>query len=208
MIQNPKIDLYLEEGCGRCPRYQTPDCKVHTWQQELRTLRRIVLETGLQEELKWSFPCYTHNGKNIVMIGTLNECATLSFFNGALLKDEAKILTKPGENSNYDRYFKTTDTKKILELEQTLKAYIFESIDNSIAGRKVQVESNPEPILEEFQQILEQNPQVKAAFDALTPGRKRGYIIHFSQPKQSKTRIARIEKLIPKILEGKGFHDR
>lgn len=203
--RNLKVDLYLEEGCGRCARYQTPNCKVHKWQNELVALREIALECGLKEELKWSYPCYTHNGKNIFMIGSLKDYATLSFFKGVLLKDEYKILTKPGKNSQSYKLLKVSDFRELLKIKDIVKAYIFEAIDNEEVGKKVIFKKNPETMPEEFLQFFEKMPELKFAFENLTPGRKRSYILHISDAKQEKTRISRIEKCIPKILNGKGF---
>lgn len=204
---NPKVDLYLEEGCGRCELYQTPQCKVHTWHKELVALRKIVLACSLKEEVKWSFTCYTYNGKNVLILGTLKDYATLSFFKGTLMKDPYKILEKPGKNSQAYSLIKVRDFKDVLKDEAIIKSYIFEAIDIEKAGRKVEFKKNPEPMPEEFEQKLNENPELKAAFDSLTPGRQRGYIIYFSAPKQSATKVSRIEKMIPKILSGKGFHD-
>ncbi|MEQ8879154.1 MAG: YdeI/OmpD-associated family protein [Cyclobacteriaceae bacterium] len=134
--------------------------------------------------------------------------ASLSFFKGALLKDPQGILEKPGANTQSDRLIKFTSVKHITDLEQTLREYIYEAIEVERLGLKVEFKKNPEPMPEELEIRLEEDPQLKSAFYALTPGRQRGYIIHFSQPKQSKTRETRIEKCIPKIMEGKGFFDR
>lgn len=205
---NPGVEKYLDSGCGRCPLFDTPQCKVNDWQDELKQLRRIVLECGLMEEVKWSVPCYTYDGKNILIVSALKESANISFFKGVLLKDEQKLLMKPGANTQSDRYFKFTNTQQIMDLEPIIKSYIFEAIEIERAGIKVEFIKNPEPIPEELQLKLNNDPVFKAAFENLTPGRQRGYILHFSQPKQSKTRISRIEKCIPKILAGKGFHDR
>ncbi len=204
----PEIDLYLEEGCGRCSLYQTPDCKVHSWPNELRELRRIVLECGLTEEYKWSQPCYTYQGNNVVIVTAFKNHAALAFFKGTLLRDSEKILVSPGENSQASRYAKFTDVKEVLAQEEILKAYLFEAIEVEKAGLKVAFKKTPEPIPEELEQKFSEMPELKAAFKALTPGRQRGYILHFTQPKQSKTRVSRIEKLTNKILSGKGFHDR
>ncbi len=203
----PEVDKYLEDGCMRCPYGATPDCKVNGWQDELRELRRIILDCGLTEELKWGAPCYTYKGKNVLMLSALKESTVVSFFKGSLLQDIDKILTAPGENTQAARYIKVTDAKQIPEMEQTIKAYIFEAIEVEKAGLKVEFKKNPEPIPDELQQKLDNDPVFKAAFEALTPGRQRGYILHFSQPKQSKTRESRIEKCTPKILVGDGLHD-
>lgn len=205
---NHKVDTYLIDGCGRCSYYKTPQCKVHTWTQELKQLRRIVLECGLTEELKWSQPCYTYKDKNILMMTAFKEYAALVFFKGALMQDEKSILVEPGKSSQSVRQVRFTDVKDIIKMEPTLKAYIYEAIEVEKTGLKVNFKENPEPIPDELQQKLDENPELKAAFEALKPGRQRGYILYFSQPNQSKTRTARIEKYIPKILNGEGLNDK
>jgi len=203
------IDTYLLEGCGRCPLGGTPQCKVNTWREELEFLRRIVLECGLIEEMKWGVPCYTHKNKNVLLVSAFKEFCSLSFFKGALLKDEHGILKKPGENSQAARIIKFTSPHQVAGLEAILKAYIYEAVEIEKAGLKVKMKKSSEfNIPQEFKDKLNQSPSLEAAFKALTPGRQRGYLLHFSQPKQSKTRVSRIEKCIPKIMEGKGFHDR
>ncbi len=205
---NPQVDQYFTQGCGRCPLGGTPECKVHNWTQEMEQLRAILHECDLTEELKWSVPCYTFRNNNVLILSAFKDYCSLSFFKGALLNDEAGILEKPGPNSQAARLIKFTNVQQVIELEPTIKAFIQQAIDIEKAGRTVAFKKNPEPMPEELEQKLEEDPVFKAAFEALTPGRQRGYIIYFSGAKQSKTREARIEKYMPKILEGKGFHDR
>lgn len=190
----------------RCKYGATPQCKVNSWKEELETLRQIVLETGLTEEVKWGVPVYTYNGKNVVTVAALKDAATIGFFKGVLLKDESKILTQQG-NLQSDRIVKFTNVKEINKLADVLDGYIKEAIELEKDGKKFEFEKNPEPVPEELLQVFEEDPKYKKAFYALTPGRQRGYIIHFSQPKQSATRIARIEKYRQQILDGIGFHD-
>lgn len=204
---NNNIDKYLDEGCGRCPLGGTPDCKVHPWVDHLRALRTIVLECGLAEELKWSVPCYTMEGKNILLVSALKDCATVSFFKGSLLKDSRGWLVKPGPHSQATRYLKFTDVKSIAKWEREIKAYIHEAIEVEKAGLEVVFKKNPEPIPEELEAKFKADPMLKSAFEGLTPGRQRGYILYFSQPKQSKTRVSRIEKCTANILNGIGLHD-
>ena len=205
---NPEIDSYLQEGCGRCSLVGTPNCKVHTWQEELRYLRQLVLSCGLTEELKWKVPCYTHNGHTILMVVAFKESATLSFFKGALLKDEHGILEKPGKNSQAGRVVRFTQVEEIAALEDVLKAYIFEAIEADEKGLKVNFKNISEyDVPEEFQERLDTDADLKEAFEALTPGRQKGYLLYFAGAKQSKTRASRVEKYIPKILKGLGFHD-
>jgi uncharacterized protein YdeI (YjbR/CyaY-like superfamily) len=206
---NPEIDAYLQEGCGRCPLGGTPECKVHSWTAELKYLRRLVLECGLTEEQKWGVPTYTHNGTNLVVVAAFKDNCTLSFFKGALLKDDHQILEKPGENTQSGRVIRFTDVVQIAQLESVLKNYIFEAIEVKRAGLKVQLKSISDyDIPKEFQQRLEEDPELKEAFENLTPGRQKGYLLYFSGAKQAKTREDRIEKYIPKIMKGLGFHDR
>jgi uncharacterized protein YdeI (YjbR/CyaY-like superfamily) len=182
--------------------------KPRKWQEELEQLRAILLDCGLTEELKWEQPCYTFEKNNIAVIGEFKDCCILSFFKGALLNDAKEILSKPGENTQAGRVIRFTDVKKILELELVLKAYIYEAVEVEKAGLKVEFKSISEhKIPEEFQNKLDENPTLKTAFKALTPGRQRAYLLHFSQPKQSKTRESRIEKCMPQILSGKGLYD-
>ena len=206
---NPNVDLYLTDGCGRCPLGGTPECKVNNWQQELKQLRRIVLDCGLTEELKWKVPCYTYQKKNILIVAAFKEYCSLSFFKGALLKDAYSILDKPGENTQSARIIKFTDVKKIAEMEDILKTYIFEAIEVEKGDLRVDFKEKKELVFpEELQKKLNENPIFKAAFEALTPGRQRAYNLYFSQPKQSKTRVARIEKYTPQILQGIGLNDK
>ncbi len=204
---NPKVDTYLIDGCGRCPLYQTPQCKVHTWQAELKGLRKLVLECGLHEEYKWSQPCYTYQRSNVLLVSAFKEYAFISFFKGSLLKDPYEILVKPGKSSQASRLIRITSALQIDEMESIIKAYIHKAIELEKKGLKVQFEKNLEPIPEELQKKLDEDPDFRKAFEALTPGRQRGYILHFSQPKQSKTRVARIEKCMSKILKGEGLND-
>ncbi|MEZ4921404.1 MAG: YdeI/OmpD-associated family protein [Saprospiraceae bacterium] len=203
---NPHVDKYLLDGCMRCKYGGTPECKVNFWRDELELLRQIVLETGLTEELKWSVPVYTHQDKNIVTINALKESANIGFFKGVLLSDPNKILQQQG-NLQSDRLIKFTDSEEILKLKDVLTSYIQEAIQLEERGEKVAFKKNPEPIPEELLAEFENDPELKKAFYRLTPGRQRGYIIHFSQPKQSKTRLSRIEKYRQQILDGIGFHD-
>jgi len=205
---NKSVDNYFIEGCGRCPLGGTPDCKVHRWTRELELLRKIIQETGLTEESKWGAPCYTFQNKNVLMLSALKDYCCISFFKGALLSDEKNLLVKPGPNSQTARLFKFKDLDEIVQIENDIKAYIFESIEIEKAGLTIPFIKNPEPIPEELEMKFNKDQVFKTAFEALTPGRQRGYILHFSQPKQSKTRLARIEKCTPMILNGIGLNDK
>jgi len=206
---NPEFNRFIEHGCGRCPRGGTPQCNVLLWTDILSALRRILLDCGLTEEIKWGVPCYTVSGKNVILMSALKACATVSFIQGALLKDPYQLLEKPGPYSRQGRYMKFTSVSGVLEQEDHIRLYIQESIENEKAGRKVDLSSHdPVSMPAELHAWLEQDPVLRDAFFALTPGRQRGYLIHFSGAKQSATRIARIERCIPDILNGNGLHDR
>lgn len=205
---NPKVDLYIADGCGRCKFHATPKCKVRNWRDELETLRQIVLESGLIEELKWGVPVYTLNGKNVVNVSAFKEYACLSFFKGVLINDKHDIFEKHGESSQSVRLIKFTNVEKIEKLKPILADYIKEAITVEESGAKVEFKKNLEPIPEELEQMFGESPELKNAFYALTPGKQRGYIIYFSQPKNSQTRIGRIENKIPNILNGEGINDK
>ena len=199
---------YLLEGCGRCPLGGTSDCKVHNWIKELELLRMIVLDCGLIEECKWGVPCYTFQNKNVLIISAFKDYCSISFFKGALLSDTEGLLSRPGKNSQAARLFKFTNISSIKEIEADIKIYIYEAVEVEKAGLKVNFKKNPEPIPEELEKKFEEDPMLKSAFESLTPGRQRGYIIYFSAPKQSITKESRIEKCIGKILNGEGLHDK
>ncbi len=178
------------------------------WQEEFRKLRAILLDSELTEEFKWSQPCYTFEGKNVVVIGGLKESCALAFFKGALLKDVHGVLTRPGQHSQSTRWFKFASVGEIAEMKSVVKAYIREAIEVEKAGLKVKLKKTSDlKFPEELQIMLDEFPDFRAAFDTLTPGRQRAYIYHFSAPKQPKTREARVQKFMPHILKGKGLLD-
>jgi uncharacterized protein YdeI (YjbR/CyaY-like superfamily) len=204
---NQKVDLFLLDGCGRCKYYQTPQCKVHKWPEELITLRGLILEFGLEEEIKWGFPCYTLNGKNILMLAPFKDNCALSFFKGALLK-ENPIHEKSGENSNTFRLIRFQGMDKINKEKETIRHIIQEAIDIEKSGKKLpKTDYSSIEIPEELEAAFEDDHLFKAAFKSLTPGRQRGYILHFSQPKQTQTRSNRIEKSKIAIMNGKGLNE-
>jgi uncharacterized protein YdeI (YjbR/CyaY-like superfamily) len=191
---NPKVDQYLS--------------KVKNWQEEIELLRSIILDCGFIEELKWGKPCYSFQDTNLVIIQPFKEYCALMFFNGALLNDPKGLLIKPGENTQAGRQIRFTSLKEITKMKATLKAYLYESIEVEKAGLKVSLKKTSDyAIPEEFQTKLKSMPGLKKAFEALTPGRQRAYLMHFAAPKQSKTRETRIESYIEKILSGKGISD-
>src|SRR5437660_11774409 len=182
--------------------------KATEWQEEFEKLRNVILDCGLDEELKWGCPCYTFEKGNIVLIHGFKEYCALLFFKGALLKDAKGILVQQTENVQAARQVRFTNIREIVKMEPVLKAYIKEAIEVERAGLKVTYKKTSEfKVPEEFQNKLDQIPALKAAFDALTPGRQRGYLFYFSQAKQSKTRESRVEKCMQQILNGKGLDD-
>jgi len=192
---NPKVDEFLS--------------KAQKWREEFEKLRMIVLGCELTEELKWGVPCYTFEKKNIVLIHGFKEYCALLFVKGALLKDAQGILVQQTANTQASRQIRFTNVQEIVEMEPTLKAYIHEAIEAEKAGLKVDFKETVEfTIPEEFQKKLDEIPALKTAFEALTPGRQRAYLLYFSAPKQSKTRVSRVEKCMPRILDGKGLNDR
>jgi uncharacterized protein YdeI (YjbR/CyaY-like superfamily) len=191
---NPKVDFYFS--------------KAEKWQAELAKLRTIVLESPLTEELKWGVPCYTFQKSNIVLIHVFKEYCALLFVKGALLMDPKGILIQQTENVQSARQVRFANFREVVELEPILKAYINEAIQVEKAGLKVNYKKATEfSIPDEFLSKLEDNPELDAAFYALTPGRQRAYLLYFSAPKQSKTRESRVEKSLPQILAGKGLSD-
>jgi len=209
-IRKPEnFEQYIESGCGRCKLGNTPQCKVHTWNTELSILRDIIRESGLTEEIKWGSPCYTDNGKNIVMLSVLKAWTLLSFFRGTQMKDNSKILVPPGENSRFMRCIRFNDANAIPPLKTTLLNYIGEAIELERSGEKaLPIHDEPRGFPDELSDAFREKPELKDAFLKLTPGRQRGYLLHFSSAKQTKTRSDRIMKCMPGILAGKGWNER
>jgi uncharacterized protein YdeI (YjbR/CyaY-like superfamily) len=191
---NPKVDFYFN--------------KESKWQQEFAALRSLVLECGLNEELKWGEPCYTYQQANIVLIHGFKEYCALLFFKGALLNDPDNLLIQQTENVQAARQIRFTSLQQITALKPLIKSCIFEAIEVEKAGLKVPLKKPAEfRMADEFKAKLDENPALKIAFEALTPGRQRGYLLYFSAPKQAKTREARVAKSIEPILSGKGLDD-
>jgi uncharacterized protein YdeI (YjbR/CyaY-like superfamily) len=191
---NPEVDWFFS--------------KSKKWQEEVEELRRIILDCPLTEELKWGCPCYTSQKHNIVLIHVFKEYCALLFFKGALLKDADGILIQQTENVQSARQIRFTNVREITQMEPILKAYIHEAIKVEKAGLKVKLKKTSEfAVPEEFQKKLDAMPALKTAFDSLTPGRQRGYILYFSGAKQAKTRESRIAKCMRQILKGKGLND-
>lgn len=177
------------------------------WKDEMNALRIIILDCQLTEDFKWGKPCYSFQGKNIVIIQGFKEYFALLFFKGGIMKDPENLLVKMGENTQAGRQMRFENVQDILGKKSIIKDYIFQAVEIEERGEKVEIKKEATPIPEEFQIKLNENPELKSAFESLTPGRQRAYLFHFSAPKQSKTRESRIEKSIPNILDGKGMND-
>jgi uncharacterized protein YdeI (YjbR/CyaY-like superfamily) len=191
---NPKVDFFFD--------------KASKWQEEYELLRKIILDCGVTEQLKWGVPCYTFQNSNIVLIHGFKEYCAILFFKGALMQDGKGILIQQTENVQATRQVRFKSVSEISKLKRILKAYIFEAIEIEKAGLKVDLKKTAEyEVAGELQQKFDELPEFKTAFEALTPGRQRGYHLYFSAPKQSKTRVARVEKSIKPILNGKGLND-
>jgi uncharacterized protein YdeI (YjbR/CyaY-like superfamily) len=191
---NPKVDFFFK--------------KAEKWQEELEQLRIIILDCGLTEELKWGVPCYTFQKNNIVLIHGFKEYCAILFHKGALLSDANGILIQQTEHVQAARQIRFTNVQEIIKMEAVIKTYIYEAIEVEKAGLKVELKKTTEfNMPEEFQQKLNEIPTLKTAFEALTPGRQRAYLLHFSAPKQSKTRESRVEQCMQQILNGKGLND-
>ncbi len=191
---NPTVDFYFS--------------KANKWQEEIRKLRMIILDCGLTEELKWGVPCYMFQKGNIVLVHVFKEYCAVLFFKGALLNDANGILIQQTKNVQAARQMRYTSIQEIVEMEAILKAYVYEAIEVEKAGLKVDLKKTTEfTMVQEFEKKLDELPALKTAFAALTPGRQRAYMLYFSAPKQSKTRVSRIEKSIQQILDGKGLND-
>jgi uncharacterized protein YdeI (YjbR/CyaY-like superfamily) len=192
--KNPKVDGYIR--------------KSKAWQAELQALRAIILDSPLTEEVKWRHPCYTFQGRNIVIVGRFKDYCMLNFVKGALLKDARGVLVKPGENTQVSRVIRFTSVQQVAEMEPILKAYIQEAIEVEKAGVKVKLKKITEwAVPDELEKKFDEVPGLKAAFRALTPGRQRAYLLYFAGAKQSATRTSRIEKHLKRILGGKGLDD-
>lgn len=191
---NPKVDFYFN--------------KAKKWQDEIRKLRAIVLDCHLAEELKWGVPCYTFEKNNIVLIHVFKDYCALLFFKGVLLKDAKRILVQQTKNVQVARQIRFTSVQQIVKMKAVITAYIYEAVEVEEAGLKVELKKTAAfEMPEEFKKQLDKKPALKKAFDTLTPGRQRGYLLYFSAAKQAKTRETRIEKYMPRILKGKGLDD-
>lgn len=205
---NQSAEAYFVTGCMRCELGNTPDCKVHQWEKPLRLLRSIILDCDLTETAKWGIPCYTYRQKNLILIGAFKSFCMISFLNGSILQDNDGLLSKPGPNTQTDRWLKFSTYQEVIALKPLIKAYIYEAIEAERLGLKPALQKKELNIPIELQAIFEKEPVFQKAFESLTAGRQRGYLIFFSQPKQSQTRISRIIKYKQHVEAGKGMYDK
>ncbi|NVK31710.1 MAG: YdeI/OmpD-associated family protein [Gammaproteobacteria bacterium] len=206
-IKPTSIDDFIATGCGRCKLGGTPGCKVHHWTAEIKALREILCKSALDEQLKWSQPCYTHNGQNIVIIAVLKQSIALSWLAGAQFSDPNQQLEKPGEHSNHVRYQRFFSLDDIDQNRDQIDDFLTQALSNDVQSAKKPVTTAPASPTELIT-MFDQDPEFKKTFESLTPGRQRSWLLHFSAAKQSQTRQNRIEKAKPKILEGKGWNER
>lgn len=202
------IDDYFKKGCGRCDRFATADCSTRRFEEGLAELRRICLESGLEEKVKWGHPCYVHAGRNIVIFGAHRESFQLGFFHPALMKDPEGILSKQGPNTPHPDVVRFTDNAQVAKREPILRAYLAEAMSYAEAGMKPPKVEREIELPQELADALADDFELAEAFNNLTPGRQRSYVIHLNSAKKSETRIARIVKARDKILAGKGANER
>lgn len=201
------VDQYLVDGCGRCSKGGTPSCTVHTWHPILVAMRELANECGLTEEVKWSIPCYTLNGKNVLMIHAFKEYCSIMFMKGSLLTDPNEILHRQTENVTAGRQLRYTSMEGFMKQRDLTKAFIVEAIALEKGGAKVPTRTQEDPVVDELKEAFSQDEAFKTAFYQLTPGRQRAYLLHFAQPKQAETRASRIVKCMPLIMRGEGLND-
>jgi len=201
------VDGYLADGCGRCAHFATPQCKARRWRPVLERLRAVVLGCGVEETVKWGAPCYTAGGKNIAMVSALSDRCVVSFFKGSLLPDPAGVLEAAGPNSRVARQLSYASAGAVEAGAAVLAAFVRQAVALEAAGARVAPAPATEPVPAEFDAACAEHPGLAAAFAALTPGRRRGYLLHFGGAKQSATRTRRIAACVPAILAGKGLQD-
>lgn len=207
VAMNKSAENYFINGCGRCELGGTPACKINPHIEVLLSLREILLNSELKEECKWGVPCYTFHGKNVVLLSAFkNECR-LNFLNAVLFKDPEKKLQFAGENSRFDKFLEFQRLDDVNNSQKQIKNFIGQGIELIKEGKKVQTEKKDDDIPSELTDFFAHDPDYKEAFNALTPGRKKGYLIHFNQAKKSETRITRIKKCRDKIFLGKGWNE-
>ena len=201
------IEDFFSKGCGRCPRFDTPDCSTRKWADGLIALRQICLEAGLAETVKWGHPCYMHAGRNIAIFGAFRDNFRLTFFNAALLKDEDQILEKQGPNTRHADMVRFTDNPDPALRKQAILAYLHEAMEYAAAGIKPPKPDSEVDLPDELVDALDSDPDLAEAFANLTPGRQKSYVINLSSTKVPATRVSRIAKFRDKIISGKGANE-
>lgn len=202
------IEDYFSKGCGRCERFDTPDCSTKRWHDGLTELRRICLEVGLVETVKWGHPCYMYGGRNIAIIGANRGDFRLSFFEASLMKDPDGILQKQGPNTQHSDMIRFTEVGQVIKLAPIIEAYLKEAMGYAEAGIKAPKAQHDLELPEELIDALDSDPELAEAFHSLTPGRQKSYVINLSSAKKAETRVARIAKFRDKILAGLGAMER
>ena len=203
-----EIEDYFSKGCGRCERFATADCSTRQWSTGLAKLRKICLASGLVEAVKWGHPCYMYENRNVVILGAFRDDFRLSFFNAALMKDPDGVLEKQGPNTQHADMIRFTKNTQVPKMKPVIEAYLEEAIGYAEAGIKPPKQKGVLELPDELQEALESDPELADAFDRLTPGRQKSYVINLNSAKKSETRISRIAKFRDKILAGKGAMER
>ncbi len=206
-MNNTSVESYLRDGCGRCEKFQTPECKVHLWAKPLVALRALLNATELVEEMKWGSPTYSVDGKNVVMLTSFKEFCALSFFKGAAMKDDEGLLEAPGPNSHHARFLKFQSAADVKRLGPAARRFIAQGIELERAGVKV-AKPTVAALPAELEARLAKDASLKKAFEALTPGRQRSHVLHISGAKQAETRERRVDACAKVILAGRGFNER
>jgi uncharacterized protein YdeI (YjbR/CyaY-like superfamily) len=199
---------FFTQGCGRCPRFATPDCSTRRWIDGLNELRRICLDVGLEETLKWAHPCYVHAGRNVAIFGAFRGDFRLTFFHAALLQDPAGVLEKQGPNTRHPDALRFTRNEDVAALEPVIRAYLTEAMGYAAAGVLPPREARDLDLPDELVEALDADPELAEAFHRLTPGRRTSYVLHLASAKKPETRVARIAKARDRILAGKGATER
>ena len=207
MAMITEIEDYFSKGCGRCARFDTPDCSTRKWVEGLAALRRICRDAGLTETVKWGHPCYMHAGRNIAIIGAFRGDFRLSFFDAALLTDPEAILERQGENTEHPDMMRFTANDLPDASEGVIRAYLREAMGYAEQGVRPAKSETALDLPEELTEALDADPQLAEAFARLTPGRQKGYVLNLRSAKKPETRSARVQKFAPRILKGLGLHD-
>ena len=203
-----EIEDYFAKGCGRCDRFNTPDCSTKQWVKGLQDLRQLCLDMKLEEAVKWAHPCYMHAGRNIAIIGAFRQDFRLSFFNAALMKDSEGILERQGRNTQHPDMIRFTANEQVQEMAAMIRSYLKEAMYYATAGIKPPKEDAKLDLPEELMEVMDADPELAEAFNALTSGRQKSYVINLNSAKKAETRMVRISKFRDKIIAGKGAMER